>query len=283
MLKSVLASILLLAAAFVASCVKPDQTEKDRSAIRALVTSDTTHFNCSSSGGQDTVDGDWLKDDTMLGLWWRGPQTHDSAPGLDIHIVGDSAWVGWSQHNYGQLIHWIRTSDTTAEKWVKTLRELVRLNATFWRAGQVSETNRGWRLRNISLAMGRSDTINTVRIDSLRIHSSLRDILIVDPLNSYYRVDSLITFTPGEQLTLTLYTNATEGFAWLHAFWGILFVRLPFEDMGNGIFQGTWNAQYWPGFRFAIFDLMTRNTLLHKDAPYDYSGWLLPYFIRNAD
>jgi len=53
--------------------------------------------------------------------------------------------------------------------------------------------------------------------------------------------------------------------------------------MGNGVFQGTWNAQLIPGFRFAIFDLLSRNTLLDKTAAYDFSGWLLPYAIKPAD
>lgn len=280
MRRLVAAGLMLAAAAFVASCGR-NQLEKDKAAIRGLVGRDTTYFKGSTAGGQDTTY--YPLDDTMLGLWWRGPQTHDSAAGLEVQVVGDSAWVGWSQHNYGQIIHWVRTSDTTAEKWVKPLQEKVRLNAVLWRPGQVSETDRGWRLRKISLVMGQSDTVNTVRIDSMKIHSQLRDILIVDPLNTYYLTDSLVSFTPGERLTLTLYTNATEGYAWLHAFWGVLFIRVPFEDLGNGVFQGTWNAQYWPGFRFAIFDLMTRSTLLNKTAPYDFSGWLFPYLIKSAE
>ena len=121
-----------------------------------------------------------------------------------------------------------------------------------------------------------------MKIDSLRIHSSLRDILITGPLDTYYWVDSLVTFTPAEQLNITLYTNTTDGYAWLHAFWGILLVRLPFQDQGNGVYTGTWNAQVIPGFRFAIFDLMTKSTLMDRGAPYDYHGWLLPYRIQTA-
>jgi hypothetical protein len=225
-----------------------------------------------------------LLDDTMLGLWWRGPQTHDSAAGIDVQVVDDSAWVGWSQHNYGELIHWVRTSDSTAEKWVKPLQEAVRLNAIFRRDGQVSETDRGWRLKKISLVMGRSDTVNTVRIDSMKIRGVFRDITIIDPLNTYYLTDSLVTFTPGESLTITLYTNAVDGHASLHAFiLGFILWRFPFQNLGDGVFQGTWRAQYLPGFKFAIFDLLSRGTLLDKTAPYDFSGWLFPYKVQPAD
>jgi hypothetical protein len=188
-----------------------------------------------------------------------------------------------AQHNYGEVFHWVKTSDTTAVKWTKSLREAVQLNAVYERKGKDTDTDRGWKLRKISLAYGQSEPTNTVRIDSLKIHSSLRDILIVGPLDTYFLLDSLITFTPAEQLDITLYTNATDGYAWLHAFWGVLFVRLPFQDQGNGVFTGTWNAQIVPGFRFAIFDLMTKSTLMDPSAPYDFSGWLLPYKIQTAE
>jgi hypothetical protein len=158
----------------------------------------------------------------------------------------------------------------------------VQINGIYRRDGSDTAAYRGWKLKRISLALGQSETTNTVRIDSLKIHSSLRNILIVDPLATYYHVDSLVTFTPGEKLDITLYTNATDGYGWLHAFWGMAFVRLPFEDPGSGVFTGTWNAQMIPGLRFVIFDLMTKGTLMDRAAPYDYNGWLLPYKVQTA-
>lgn len=275
-------AVAVVMVVLVAACAKQN-VEKDKAAVRALVESDTTHFPNGTAGSGDSTTGLYPWDDTTVGIWWRGPQTHDSVPTIDVNISGDSAWVSWQQRNYGQLFHWVRTSDTTAEKWTKTLQEKVRLNAIFIREGKQSDTDRGWRFKRLSLAFGQADPAGTVLIDSVRIQSSLRNILIKDPLNSYYQLDSLISFTPAELLTITLYTNADNGFAFLHAFWGWLFIRVPFESMGNGVFQGTWNAQLIPGFRFAIFDVLSRNTLLNKEAAYDFAGWLLPYAIKTAD
>jgi hypothetical protein len=277
----VLTVILAAALTFLVSCKKKQDIEKDKAAVQALVEGDTTHFKPGTSS--DSTEGYIALDDTTLGVWWRGPQSHDSVPVVDIQVQEDSALVGWHQHNYGEIFHWVRTSETTAVRWTKPLQEGVQLNAVFRRDGQVSDTDRGWKLKKISLVYGQSETVNTVRVDSLRIHSTLRDTLIVNPLQTYFALDSLITFTPGEKLDLTLYTNVTDGYAWLHAFWGWLFTRLPFQSQGNGVFTGTWNAQVIPGFRFAIFDLMTRNTLMDPLAPYDYNGWLLPYKIQTAD
>jgi len=276
----VLTLTFVVAVMFSASCKKQD-IDKDKAAVRALVEGDTTHFKAGTSG--DSTENGLAADDTTMGIWWRGPQTHDSVPVVDVQVQGDSAWVGWRQHNYGEILHWVKVDSTTAVKWTKPLQEAVQLNAVYKREGRDTDTDRGWKLKKISLAYGESETTNTVRIDSLKIHSSLRDILIVGPLSTYYWVDSLVTFTPGEKLDITLYTNVTDGYAWLHAFWLWLFVRSPFQSQGNGVYTGTWNAQVIPGLRFAIFDLMTKGTLMDPAAPYDYNGWLLPYMIQTAD
>jgi hypothetical protein len=274
-----LALMFVFAATGFVACQK-QEFETDEDAVRALVKGDPAHFTSGTSG--DSSENAQLAEDTTRGKWWRGPQTHDSAATIEVRVQGDSAWVGWHQHNYGEIIHWVLTSDTTAAKWTKPLQEAVQINGIYRREGSDTAAYRGWKLRKISLALGQSETTNTVRIDSLKIHSSLRDILIVDPLATYYHVDSLVTFTPGEKLDITLYTNATDGYGWLHAFWGTAFVRLPFADSVSGVFTGTWSAQMIPGFRFAIFDLMTKSTLMDRAAPYDYSGWLLPYRIQTA-
>jgi hypothetical protein len=277
----VLTIMLAVAVTFPVSCKKQQDVDKDKAAVRALVEADTIHFNSGSAG--DSSENSVAADDTTMGIWWRGPQTHDSVPVVDVEVVGDSARVAWHQHNYGEIYHWVKIATDTAVRWTKPLQEAVQINGIYTREGKDTDADRGWKLKKISLAYGESETTNTVRIDSLRIHSSLRDILIAGPLDTYYWADSLVTFTPAEQLNITLYTNVTDGYAWLHAFWGILFIRLPFQDQGNGVYTGIWNAQIIPGFRFAIFDLMTKTTLMNETAPYDYKGWLLPYKIQPAE
>jgi hypothetical protein len=274
----VLALMFVFAATLFVACKK--QFDTDEAAVRALVEGDPAHFTSGTAG--DSTENTQPAEDTTMGAWWRGPQTHDSVPTIDVQVQGDSARVAWHQHNYGEIIHWVMTSDTTAAKWTKPLQEAVQINGVYKREGSDTGAYRGWKLRKISLTYGLSETTNTVRIDSLKIHSSLRDILIVDPLATYYQTDSLVTFTPGEKLDITLYTSATDGYAWLHAFRGLAFVRMPFADQGSGVFTGTWNAEMIPGFRFAIFDLMTKSTLMDRAAPYDHNGWLLPYKVQTA-
>lgn len=167
--------------------------------------------------------------------------------------------------------------------WSKKLAETAKIRATFFRAGSTGDDDRGWKLHSISLASGLSDSTNTVKLDSLRIKSSrYPDLVIKDPLNTYYLLDSLLAFKPGEAVTLTLYTNTPNGHAFLHTFilaWPF-YVRLPFVNKGNGVYEGTWNAQLIAVARVAIFDLMPHTTLYSATGPYDFNGWLLPYLIK---
>jgi hypothetical protein len=274
--------MLVFAASFMVSCKKKQDVEADKAAVKALVETDTTHFNGNTS--HDSTSGSFVDGDTAV-LWWRGPQTHDSAPGDTVGVSGDSAWVDFSQHNYGAFHVLALPPGETLQLWNKALSENTHVRAIYLRTGKTTDTERGWTLNKMSLFIGQSDSTHTVTIDSLTITSSLRSIKITDPLNTFYNVDTMVTFTPGESLNVTLYTNATAGKAFLHTFmlYWPFYVRVPFTDMGSGVFQGIWRAPVVPSIRFAIFDLLARSTIYSPDQPYDYNGWLLPYKVHTAE
>jgi hypothetical protein len=274
--------LMMVLAMFVSVGCKKQDVAADQAAIELLVRQDTAHFAAGTQ--HDSAGGSLVDGDTAF-MWWRGAQTHDSAPGIEVAISGDSATVTWSQHNYGWFEVLVRPVGETLQLWNKPLQEKVQLSAIFTRSGPASDADRGWQFQRISLANGRSDSVQSVRIDSLRLQSSLQNTLIRDPLATFYRSDSLVSFTPGELVTLTLYTNATAGKAFLHTFvlaWPF-YIRLEFTDQGDGVYQGSWHAQGFPSFRFGIFDLMARTTIYERDGAYDFNGWLFPYRIATAD
>lgn len=265
-------AVVIVMTVVISQCSK----ETDEDAIRSLIEEDTVWFNPNTVVDSTSDDADV---DNII--WWRGPQTHDD-PLIDIFITGDSAWVAYSRGNSGDLIIWAQIDSVTWQRWLKPLSETAMIRATFLRTGTESDEYRGWELNSISLAEGRSDE-STVRIDSIRITTTTEafDVLITEPLSTFFKVDSLITFQSGEPVTLTLYTNVEDGHAFLHTF--ILafpfYIRLPFSNEGNGVYQGTWPVQLVSMPRFAIFDLMSHSTLYTEDQPYDFNGWLLPYMI----
>lgn len=279
---AVIAGIALLII-LAAQCKKKQDVAADKAAVQHIVVNDKTWFN-SSTTTDSTNDTTFVQLglDTLL-FWWRGTQTHDTAM-VDVQVVGDSAYVGWSRHNMGDLNLLIKVPDTSWQLWVKKVVETARVSGIFSRTGTSDDSNRGWRLSRISLAAGASDSVNTVRIDSLRIASQTNpNLLIVDPLHTYYRLDSLTRFTSGEMVNLTLYTNAFDGNAFLHTFvfffpW---YIRLQFTHQGNGVYTGSWPAQTIEFPRFCIFDIMDHRTLFTPEYAYDFTGWLFPYRILN--
>jgi hypothetical protein len=274
MTRKLLVFVVLALAVIISQCAK----ETDEDAIKDLIEADTVWFNPNSQVDSTSNDED---QDTVV-VWWRGAQTHDD-PIIEIQITGDSAWVSFSRGNFGHFYSLARIDTMPLVLWDKNLAETAEIRATFLRTGSEDDEYRGWELNTLSLAYGVSNTVNTVQIDSIRVATltDAVDLLIVDPLNTYFDVDSLLTFQSGEQVTLTLYTNVEDGHAFLHTF--ILafpfYIRLPFENLGEGIYQGTWHAQLVAIPRFAIFDLMPHSTIYTPDQPYDFNGWLLPYTI----
>ncbi len=282
----ILISCLALLVILSIQCKKKQDIEADKAAIKQAVLNDKNWFN-SSTTTDSTHDTTTVKlgSDTVL-FWWRGVQTH-SEPTVDIEVVGDSAHVDWSRHNFGDLNLLIKVPDTSWQLWVKKVYETARVRGVFRRAGDTNDSLRGWRLQKISLVTGISDSINTVKIDSMRIQSqSIPNMLIVDPLISYYSIDSLPRFRSAEQVTLTLYTtNAMNGDAFLHTFIFIppWYVRDKFNNLGDGIYIGTWKTQIIEFPRFAILDLINHQTLFTPSTTfgYDFNGWLFPYQIKN--
>ncbi len=275
MKRKLLVIAVLALAVIVSQCAK----ETDEDAIRDLIAADTVWFNPNSEVDSTSSDAD---QDTIV-IWWRGQQTHDE-PIIDIQIVEDSAWVSFSRGNFGYFYSLARIDTMPWVLWTKDLSETAEIRATFLRTGTEDDEYRGWELHTISLAYGVSNTVNTVAIDSIRISClSYPDLVITDPLNTYYDVQNLITFQSLEDVTVTLYTNVADGHAFLHTFIVALpyYVRLPFENMGNGVYEGTWDAQLVPFPRFAIFDVMPHSTIYSPDGSYDFNGWLLPYNITN--
>lgn len=270
---------LFLALWALTGCRKTDP-EADRAAIERLVEQDSVWFDANTE--VDSVgSGGRLDADTVV-IWWRGKQMHEPAV-IEINVVGDSAWVDWSRHNFGEFYSLVKPPDTTWLLWTKSVFETVRLRGIFMREGNDTEDDRGWKLTKVSLAFGRSDSAQTTFIDSLRIESaSSGNVLIVDPLDTYYGLEDLIWFTPGEAVTVTLYTSDVAAEAFLHT-WAFFYRRLHFDNVAAGVFRGTWNAQLLPFPRFAVFDLVTHGTIYGQEAPYDFCGWLLPYTIKTLD
>lgn len=275
-----------LAVAFIALAfmiVGCDMTGKDMEAIKELVLADEVWFDAGSPEDKDTSYASTMAEADSLWWWIRGgPRTHDT-PDIVIDVEGDSGYVEWSRNNYATLIvfPWLEDSVDT---WMKELSENASVRGIFRQTGAASDPNRGWELEKISCAIGSSNNTNTVSIDKIEIEAVDGDpkVTIEDPLNTFYDVKDLTAFNSAESVTITIYTNSENTVAFLHTIVAIWPIRTPFENMGGGVHQGTWQVQLLENVpRFAIFDVMHESTLWDEEYAYDYSGVLFPYTIKN--
>jgi len=281
MKKIVFLTITVLALTFM--IVGCDMAEKNLEAIKELVLADEVWFDANtevdSTGGGSMIFGD-----TASGiLWWRTAQTHDE-PIIDIQIDGDSGWVEWSRGNFGSVAIWAFVPDSNKWFfWEKDLEETAKLRGIYRKTGSDADPNRGWVLEKVSCAVGAS-TNGTVNIDSFHITSAETgyDFTVTDPLNTYYDLtENIVTFKAQEEVTVTLYSNNTKTDAFMHTFvlaWPF-YIRDPFDNMDDGVHEGTWNIQAIPFPRWVIFDVMKKTTLYDSDGEYDFSGILFPYYI----
>jgi len=274
------------------ACQKEEETTvSDEEAISDIIASSPL-FDVTSyyEGGPVSDSGDTnpelfaFSPDTIIPFLWGREIQNRPDPRIKIHIDGDSAFVeytGFSEGFFDILTHMPDTG------WIvlkKPLSETYEIKAIFKRTGEATAEDRGWELTHISGVWGYSDSVHTVRIDSVRIQcESYPDTVFRDPTEMFFNVDSIITLTPGEEVILTVYTNDGSARAFLHVFQSIFpfHLRIPFLNQGGGIYQNLhlWRVQPIPQVRLAVFDFLQWETLFDSEYPYDFDGWLFPYQV----
>jgi hypothetical protein len=287
-MKRLLIALILIWIAAI-GCKKEEQEISDEQAIMELI-SESPLFDISNhyEGGATSDSGDtsyYVMGDSIVPILWGREILEQPDPTISISIVGDSAYVIYEGYNRGNLDILTWDPDSGWILYKKPLSETYQIHAVFRKTGKDTDPNRGWELTHISGAKGISDSVNTVRIDSIRISStSYPDTVLRDPL-MLFSVDSILTFSQGEPVYLTLYTNDGTARAFLHVF--AIFprhIRIPFTNMGERIYQNPnpWYTQIIPAVRLAVFDLMQYETLHDSEYPYDFCGWLFPYRVVSS-
>jgi hypothetical protein len=258
----------------------------DEAAIAELMESEglfdlNAHFEGTAVDDSGTTDTTLAAKDSIVPFLWGRKVTGHPEVSAEIDIVNDSAFVSYSVNTVGNLNILAWDPDTGWVGIQKPFGENSQLFAIFKRTGSIGSTHRGWVLTDISGAEGESDPVFTVRIDSVRIQSaSYPDTVLTEPLDIFSLTD-VITFTSGEVVTLTTYTNDSTLRVFLHVFMAYWpwHIRVPFTNGGDGSYTGTWHAQLIPAVRFAVFDCLQYETLHDDTHPYDFNGWLFPYAV----
>lgn len=273
------------------------EPQTDDEAIQLLIGENPSYFNIQNHyGEEDTTGGKFGGRSPIITYFWYREPLPDPIIHIEIDIVGDSAFVAWTVEVNG-ILH-LFASETfppdSIQEYTKDFTDYGERYAIFKRVCSPSEdpqNRRGWRLVEVSGAEVTSEN-NTVQIDSVRLNcESYPDTVFTDPLVLFARED-IISLTPEEECTLTVYTDYTVGdsnYVFLHS-WRrhIEHHRRRFNYIGNGVFTGVWFApSNLSGainvIHHCAFDMISRETLKDDTLSYNANSWLFPYKVTVSD
>ncbi len=247
--------------------------DQDRAALESII-EDSPFLNVDEHYGNE--DSEDTKDEILPIFWWRGRPVRIERE-VYIDIVGDSAFVEINTTIYDTLFIEAIDSlgDSTTTLYKKYFVDHAKRYAVF-KKDTLPSHFRGWRLYALSGVEITSDE-NTVEIDSVKIEWNGDMFMITDPLELQTR-EEVLTFEPGEELILTVYTNDVPSFVFLHTPRGGKRHRWRLQ-YGNGSFHG-WCLCAPEGVHHLAVDMIAQSTLLDSEYPYDSNAWIIPYRVE---
>ena len=249
--------------------------ETDEGAIKGLVAS-SEWFNADDhfEGGADSSGA--LSAPISPFAWGR-ERTQPIQRTITINQVGDSAHVTVNGKVIGILHIWAFPADTdTVMNIQKPLEVDYSRTAIFKKTGEDVDDYRGWVLVKISGANVVSTPTFTVRMDSVHLMGANLDTTLTDP-TTLFDITNALSFTPGDSVDVTVYTNDNTALVYLHPF--RLGGREKFKNNGDGSYSGTWVIPSVDIHRVA-FDLIQWETLYDDSYDHDSNIWVYPYKVQ---
>ena len=179
----------------------------------------------------------------------------------------------------------------------KRMHNVVVRKAQAVRVARNHRPRDNWRITGISPDVLRSaaPNPNTVWPVTARLYRTVNGALeliaeVSDPRNTYFSRDNLPTLNPSEELIVRVQANVTgDVVAVLHprAFVLAPNPRLYLHDDGvapdETASDGVWSGSYVVAGRGGVFmagvDLLDWETVHDTEAPYDATGWAIPYRV----
>lgn len=217
-------------------CQSISETNEDEEAIASLI-NETPVLSFEREYEDtalihDTIDTN-TKEPVIVVGWWR--KIFSVSRSKEIQISGDTAWVTIKDHIYGRfnLLHYDISADSTFTT-SKTFHDLALRKALFIREGNVNDRHRGWVFKKTSfvevntLDLPDSVLIGSTYIPVNKIHIDSIKLTYIDTLNqeitrtfSNYSellgLEDFIVVKAGTDLTLDIYSNLSEVFAFYYA------------------------------------------------------------------
>lgn len=271
------------------SCSKTNSPENpepgylDNQAITDLINDEYANLlgDPSHYGIEDTIsDGTFNKYDIIPIFWYRG-SPYELTKNLDIDIYGDTADVSFV-FNVSGPFHIFYADSVYIDSLIKSYSDNVTRIARFERVGPITDPNRGWRLRGLSMTQVHS-TGSGVIIDSvLIVCQDTTFFLDRNYFEHIHRVtDSLneiVRIRQNDSFTVVLFSSGDTASAFLHFSWTNNYKRGFLAETQHGIHRKRFALEDTSLAEIIIFtfDAIDRRTLFTDTGSYYSTGYSMP-------
>ncbi|NOX66945.1 MAG: hypothetical protein GXO85_14400 [Chlorobi bacterium] len=225
---------------------------------------------------------------------------------IDIDIQGDSAYA-FITNTFKGILFIAASYDEFSTVDSNTVDTLIQKEFTATTTRNVVLVKRdnkinplqNWKIVKVSLPEGGVITDN-IQITKMSIYLPNGNEIVVDSPNDYYLTrdpglrHQLPIIGRGEEVTIRMEVRskyADDDFVTLT--WGAfrsgryhrskkLFELVSSEFDGqyyNKVYENTWRANYYPGFKHAIINAMPKQVIYDDETPVETSTWGIPYLV----
>ncbi|HEY3296787.1 MAG TPA: hypothetical protein VGL38_15250 [bacterium] len=296
---TVLAVGVALGMLVLAGCSKDESNpassnDTDQSALSALMTDDSDLEAVNSWAGDDGDGGPSPLDSAVTPInWFRTGRR--SRANVTVDIQGDTlATITRTATYNGTIRVVIDTAGGVRTVISKPMANTLTRKAHARRVGHGNRPRENWRIYEVTpeVLLSSAPNSNTVRPVHVQFYSAGEFVPtliadITDPLNTWFRRDSLPEIRQGGVLEVSVTPNVTDTVAaFLHPHvWRE--ARMHRQPMGRATdSSNTYWATFDVGQRLGVHmtapDLLSRATLYTSDGAYDAGSWAIPYRVVAA-
>ncbi len=225
---------------------------------------------------------------------------------IDIDIKGDTAYA-FVTKTYSGILFIAASFDEFSTIDSNTVDTLIQkeFSATMTRNVVLVKRDdainplRNWKVVKVSLTEGGVLTEN-IKLTKMTIYLPNGEEIVIDSPNDYYltRDPGILRQLPivgrGEEVTIRMEVRSIyEEDDFVTLTWGAfrngrlhrskkLFELVSSEFDGqyyNKVYENTWRANYWPGFKHAIINAMPNQVIVDDETTVETSTWGIPYLV----
>jgi hypothetical protein len=281
------------------SSIVASQSGTDEEALAQMMTGDEEIESLDAWAGEDdaALENGGSLDETVDPIHW-GRIGHRLRERVTVEIQGDTLATITRTCAFNGVFRLV-TDTTGGTRTVvdKRMFNVIVRKAHAVRVGHAPRPRLNWRITEITpdvltSAAPNPNTVWPVNTRFYRMVSGTPELIaeVSDPLNTYFSRENLPTLAPGEELIVRMRVNvAGEVVAVLHprVFMVAPNPRLYLHDDGvapdETAGDGVWSGSYTVGNRMGVFmagtDVINWLTVHDTEAPYDATGWAIPYRV----